>query len=813
MGDRRLLLAFAACLWAGLAVAQTRVFGRVLDENGQPVAGATLLHDVPGGEATAGGTSDAQGFFAAPLPAEPTVAEPASRLWLGATGRGGASIALLRPTDGELPPLVLEKGITLVGRVRGSDGRPLAGARVRATSLRRGTHGGWELDGRTTTEASGIFKLAGMPRSNLRLVVEADGYLRKSLAPVAHGAPLEVDLQPGGTIAGTVVAPDGAPSQALVQIAWENETEVQHVVTDAAGRFSANWLLPVHCRIRATAMGAPKLASGPASGAARSTVPTAPTRAGTGTRTGPLLPMAAVTAVLTAPANDLQLRLRPVAEQPTLRVRATGDGGAPLTEFAAAVSWSGDKQPDEIVWNAFAREHGAAVGGVACCAAPDATHGEQTGVLLVVAPGRAFAFTTVVWQPAADGGMDIAVATVPGRKLEGHVVDAAGGAVAGARVWARRDFETNWELDGTSPYGVHATTGADGSFQLPQLGVARWHIHAARPGQMEPKSRRLDLVDGDDPKPMRIVLPAVANVKGRVVGLAPGQSLGFLPATAKEEHADNLLFPRCWSAADGAFAVADVPVGNVTVVVIQPRGVAAGPPLVMPLRVVRVGREGVDDLQLDATEVTPATLRGRVDCTAAAVPPDRLLVQVRTEAARAIPRLDWYWEGIGWDVVAFVAADGTFSVPVAPGQHHVRVVDALTGTVLAQHDKQNVAAGATKSFALAVEAGVLELELVPAPVDEAGPGFMLAYERGGSDHFHWLQPGLALGDSLLSPLLYLPLGNGTLRLGTGTLSQPNVLGRLGPAHLPYVDPNSPATEFEVEAGNVCRVQMAVPRRQ
>ena len=95
-------------------------------------------------------------------------------------------------------------------RVLSPDGTPVEGARVMA-SARPGLGLPVVVDGRTG--AGGEARLAGVPVGEASLVVEAPGFAREDRAVTveAGAAALEIRLEPGGAVAGTVVDEAGEP--------------------------------------------------------------------------------------------------------------------------------------------------------------------------------------------------------------------------------------------------------------------------------------------------------------------------------------------------------------------------------------------------------------------------------------------------------------------------------------------------------------------------------------------------------------------------------------------------------------------------
>jgi hypothetical protein len=87
-------------------------------------------------------------------------------------------------------------------------GEPIPGAEIRAESATAGRL-------RMNTARDGRMAIIGLASDDLRLTIDADGYLERTVAvapsDTSEAEPLRIGLQPGGTIRGTIVTSTGAP--------------------------------------------------------------------------------------------------------------------------------------------------------------------------------------------------------------------------------------------------------------------------------------------------------------------------------------------------------------------------------------------------------------------------------------------------------------------------------------------------------------------------------------------------------------------------------------------------------------------------
>ena len=112
--------------------------------------------------------------------------------------------------------VLLEKGLSVAGRVVGAGGHPLARASVSAHWSPSGEGSGPDIDQDALTDEDGAFTLAGLVEGEYTVQVLADGYCRltrECRVPEDDAEGWTFALERGGSIRGTVLDPDGRPAR------------------------------------------------------------------------------------------------------------------------------------------------------------------------------------------------------------------------------------------------------------------------------------------------------------------------------------------------------------------------------------------------------------------------------------------------------------------------------------------------------------------------------------------------------------------------------------------------------------------------
>ena len=235
--------------------------GLVLDENGQPVAGAAVSVQTAVNSAPAD----------SPYPPHITTEGAAAGAWTDAEGRWRIArfsrkaiptlnVSMRHPdyvrnmefafmNDPEIEQSLLagsyvyklERGLSVSGLVVDTEGQPVLGAKVTAISagLRRVT----------TNQPDGSFTLRGCGTGPIRINAEAQGFALASanLELTNNPAPLRLELARGNLLRLRVVDTNGTPvSNATVHLsfnrtaigAWNRRRDELQRQTDASGRIS-----------------------------------------------------------------------------------------------------------------------------------------------------------------------------------------------------------------------------------------------------------------------------------------------------------------------------------------------------------------------------------------------------------------------------------------------------------------------------------------------------------------------------------------------------------------------------------------------
>ena len=521
--------------------------GRVVAPDGGPVAGAVVswyaarTPNEARADATAGTSpkplgqtrTDAGGRFEASVdPAGPFV-----RFRVEPAGLPGA--ALDGPYDPaettRLPDVALPAAALLSGLVSGSDGKPIAGARVIARDAAGADRDDVEFFAEATTGADGAFRLPNAPASARRLSVRAAGWMPATRTWRDAPDALRVTLEHGGVVTGTVADVGGhAIPGALVRAG-----DVA-AVSDAQGTY----------RLEGVSAGLQSVEAGTAKNlvARRGGVRVAagtPASADLVLQPGGSIAGTVVDAVTRRPISGARLAVGPphVAFAPPLDPSAYARADA-RGRFTATGLLPGDYE----------------------------VRAEKTGYLPAALPRVAV---------KSAGAAPAPLALTPAASITGRVVDAQGKPVPGAAVTleASRGGRGRLAAFAAGPRGARpgttARTGPDGSFRLDGLaaitsGVPLVATHA---GYAPAERPGVTLKAGQALANVVLVLPAGLSVKGRVVDgtaqpvsgaeirVAPSQGQGRGGGRFFRPPGGAPSAPNAVTAADGTFTVAGLAPG------------------------------------------------------------------------------------------------------------------------------------------------------------------------------------------------------------------------------------------------------------
>ena len=503
--------------------APAAIAGRVYDPEGKPLANASVWLAGSGFWPARRLRTSANGRFAwSDVP--PGVYE------LGAEKDGWVSTPLrgLLVEQGEERVFALRLGVGWVVSGRVVDAR--TGTGIAGASLTLVEEGVALYSERVQSDADGRFRFGSTSARTPNLYVEAPGYVPSGpLVFSSEELPLEVRLQRGATIEGSVVDSTGGPVDGAVVQAVGNGLIAQrrlgpkntlgvtsgpvppitatggvgraglsHTETDIGGRFAIDGLV---AGTYALVVSHPNFAPGE-SGSFR-------------LHAGDLV-------------RGLRIVLHPGAE---LRGRVVDARGSGLSAVPVELRATEERLPRVTSTD---REGGFAFAGVS----GEAT---VTAFPFQLSPAR----VTVSVDPTARSSPSVEL-VVPSElhQLDGRVVDTAGFGVEDALIGLR-------SLDPKRPFRRSTRSEPDGVFAFTTLPEPPYQVTVERPGYSPVRIDRIE-----DTTPLEVVLAEGVTLLGRVIGDWHGEGVADV-----DVELQGPVTRRSKTDEDGGFELVDIPLG------------------------------------------------------------------------------------------------------------------------------------------------------------------------------------------------------------------------------------------------------------
>lgn len=603
-----------------------------------------------------------------------------------------------------MPDALMLPGTTLRGRVRDADGKPIAGARVRVEDPLVVNAFVWSwFESQAQSDDKGIFEVAGVPRTGLRVTVSAPGFPAVTRL-AAHDSPLDLSLTATGFVRGRVVDADGKPmAKVSVSVASvEHQDGAERIASDDDGRFVVT--VPRAARFRVTAHeGKP------------------PHRQFT-------------SGLLRGQVNDVVVTTKAVIGSRRVVLRCVDAATkAPIEQFHA--SWnSSDRRTAGLALMSHPQNRVAYRDEAQFDVLADL--GNKTlGTIIADAPGHGFVVVPVPEDPT-----EPLIAELPAECfLIGRVLDAeTGKPAAGAAVRALDTVKGSFSHGVCpDPWNGGVVTDADGRYRLGGLAPGLYDVQVYGRDRQASRNKRVTVTGPESTLDLEVPKPRYLEFE--LVGDVPTGCLGTIEWRG--------AFTSTLDRDSGSMLEAPLPPPP-SVPLCGPRVHKLGPvsnqqfraSLCLPTR-DRLGSGTTIDLgevtrtgqRIELPDLRQHVHRGRVQLPPD-VPPERVALVANRITERA--RNDKLARFFKLPSAVCLGSDGTFVIDLPPGRYALQLADLETRLVFHTEDADRELGPDSANTPIEIRPAVrwLDLSFEPtAPGGEvvfSGVSFDVAQPRG-----------------------------------------------------------------------------------